>query len=107
MCRRVGRQAVPVPGTSFGAQRHKIRDGVRHANLRLYLDRDAYGAASWWLIPGRVLDGNHQLEDLEAGDLTMIAVDNVIDLARDVSWCRRAPEPGRSSWQQPGNSADR
>lgn len=65
----------------FDTQWHKIHDAVRHANGRLYVGRDAYGAASWWLTPVEVLDGNSQLEDLEAGDLTVNAVDNVIDHA--------------------------
>ncbi len=61
---------------------HKIHDVVGHANRRLYVDKDPYGAASWWLTPGDLLDGNSPLKDLEAGLLTEIAVDNVIDHAR-------------------------
>lgn len=70
------------PAFQFDTQRHKIHDVVRHANRRLYVDRDPYGAASWWLTPVDFLDGNCPLEDLEAGNLTVIAVDNVIDHAR-------------------------
>lgn len=70
------------PAFQFDTQRHKIHDVVRHANRRLYVDSDPYGAASWWLTPVEVLDWNSPFEDLEAGNLTVIAVDNVIDHAR-------------------------
>lgn len=70
------------PTFQFDTQRHKIHDVVRHANRRLYVDRDPYGAASWWLTPVDSLDGNSPLKDLEAGDLTVIAVDNAIDHTR-------------------------
>ncbi|GAB2643602.1 hypothetical protein ABI214_12605 [Prescottella soli] len=70
------------PVFQFDTCRHKIHDVVRHANRRLYVDTDPYGAASWWLTAADMLDGNSPLEDLEAGQLTEIAVDNVIDHAR-------------------------
>lgn len=70
------------PVFQFDTQRHKIHDVVRHANRRLYVNKDPYGAASWWLTAADMLDGNSPLEDLEAGQLTEIAVDNVIDDAR-------------------------
>ncbi|MDP8017122.1 hypothetical protein [Prescottella equi] len=70
------------PAFQFDARRHKIHDVVRHANRRLYADKDPYGAASWWLTASDMLDGNSPLEDLEAGQLTEIAVDNLIDHAR-------------------------
>lgn len=70
------------PIFQFDTQRHKIHDVVVHANRRLDVNEDPYGAASWWLTPVDLLDGNSPLEDLEAGDLTEIAVDNVIDHAR-------------------------
>ncbi len=70
------------PVFQFDTQRHKIHDVVRHANRRLYVNKDPYDAASWWLTAVDMLDGNSPLEDLEAGQLTEIAVDNVIDDAR-------------------------
>jgi hypothetical protein len=70
------------PAFQFDEERHKIHDVVRHANLRLHVERDPYGAASWWLTSTDLLDGNSPLEDLEAGQLTEIAVDNVLDYSR-------------------------
>ncbi|RDI17265.1 hypothetical protein DEU38_123101 [Rhodococcus sp. AG1013] len=70
------------PLFQFDTGPHKIHDVVRHANRRLFVNEDPYGAASWWLTPTDMLDGNSPLEDLEAGQLTEIAVDNVIDHAR-------------------------
>lgn len=70
------------PAFQFDLERHKIRDVVSHANLRLLVEQDPYGAASWWLTPTELLDGNSPLEDLEAGELTVIAVDNVLDYSR-------------------------
>lgn len=70
------------PYFQFDTQRHKIHDVVRHANRRLHVNKDPYGAAGWWLTPVDLLDGSSPLEDLEAGRLTEIAVDNVIDYAR-------------------------
>lgn len=70
------------PAFQLDEERHKIHDVVRHANLRLHVERDPYGAASWWLTSTDLLDGNSPLEDLEAGQLTEIAVDNVLDYSR-------------------------
>ncbi|ORM02900.1 hypothetical protein [Prescottella equi] len=70
------------PVFQFDTCRHKIHDVVRHANRRLYVGTDPYGAASWWLTASDMLDGNSPLEDLEAGQLTEIAIDNLIDHAR-------------------------
>jgi hypothetical protein len=70
------------PAFQLDAERHKIHDVVRHANRRLHVEKDPYGAASWWLTPTELLDGTSPLEDLEAGDLTVIAVDNVLDYSR-------------------------
>jgi len=70
------------PIFQFDVQRHKIHDIVRYANRCLYVNKDPYGAASWWLTPVDLLDGKSPLEDLEAGDLTEIAIDNVINHAR-------------------------
>ncbi|WP_186322378.1 MULTISPECIES: hypothetical protein [Nocardiaceae] len=70
------------PLFQFDALRHRIHDVVCHANRRLFANEDPYGAASWWLTPTDMLDGNSPLEDLEEGQLTEIAVDNVIDHAR-------------------------
>ncbi|MFB9782844.1 hypothetical protein [Rhodococcus baikonurensis] len=70
------------PVFQFDTERHKIHDVVRHANLRLHVENDPYGAASWWMTTTELLDGNSPLEDLEAGQLTEIAVDNVLDYAR-------------------------
>lgn len=70
------------PVFQFDTTHHKIRDVVRHANRRLHVTTDPYGAASWWLTAHDLIDGNSPLEDLEAGQLTEIAVDNIIDDAR-------------------------
>lgn len=70
------------PLFQFDAPRHKIHDVVCHANRRLFVNKDPYGAANWWLTASDLLDGNSPLEDLEAGQLTEIAVDNMIDDAR-------------------------
>ncbi|PTR24211.1 hypothetical protein C8K36_108226 [Rhodococcus sp. OK519] len=70
------------PVFQFDTCRHRIYDVVRHANRRLYVGADPYGSASWWLTATDMLDGNSPLEDLEAGQFTEIAVDNVIDHAR-------------------------
>lgn len=68
--------------SQFDTQRHEIHDVVSPANRCLYVDRDSYGAASWWLTAVEVLDGNSLLADLEAGDFSVFAVGNVIDHAR-------------------------
>lgn len=70
------------PLFQFDTPRHKIHEVVCHANRRLFVNKDPYGAASWWLTASDLLDGNSPLEDLEAGQLTEIAVDNMIDDAR-------------------------
>lgn len=70
------------PAFQFDAQRNQIRPLVRYANQRLDVANDPYGAASWWLTPTDILDGRSPLDDLDAGDLTEIAIDNVLDAAR-------------------------
>lgn len=70
------------PAFQFDRERHKIHDVVIHTNRRLAVDRDPYGAASWWMTPTDLLDGKTPLEDLEAGDFTEVAADNIIDMAR-------------------------
>ncbi|SDC56503.1 hypothetical protein [Rhodococcus tukisamuensis] len=70
------------PAFQLDTQQHRIHPLVRHANQRLDVENDPYGAASWWLTPTDILDGRSPLEDLEAGDLTEIAIDNILDTAR-------------------------
>lgn len=70
------------PLFQFDRARHQIHDLVKYANRRLAVADDPYGAASWWLTATEILDGRSPLEDLEAGELTEIAIDNVLDVAR-------------------------
>ncbi|MGW4337525.1 hypothetical protein ACWEK5_32650 [Rhodococcus koreensis] len=70
------------PLFQFDRARHQIHDLVKYANRRLAAAEDPYGAASWWLTATEILDGRSPLEDLEAGELTEIAIDNVLDVAR-------------------------
>ncbi|RYE38642.1 MAG: hypothetical protein EOP24_46450 [Hyphomicrobiales bacterium] len=70
------------PLFQFDRNRHQIYDLVKYANRRLAVAEDPYGAASWWLTGTEILDGRSPLEDLEAGELTEIAIDNVLDVAR-------------------------
>ncbi|MFV9454781.1 hypothetical protein ACNJ7E_15215 [Rhodococcus sp. NM-2] len=70
------------PLFQFDRDRHQIYDLVKYANRRLAVAEDPYGAASWWLTATEILDGRSPLEDLEAGELTEIAIDNVLDVAR-------------------------
>ncbi|ABH00150.1 conserved hypothetical protein (plasmid) [Rhodococcus jostii RHA1] len=70
------------PLFQFDRARHQIHDLVKYANRRLAVADDPYGAASWWLTATELLDGRSPLEDLEAGELTEIAIDNVLDVAR-------------------------
>ncbi len=74
--------AYLYPAFQFDTQRHKIYDVVRHANRRLYVNKDPYGAASWWLTPTEILDGNSPLDDLTYGILTRAAVDNIVAAQR-------------------------
>lgn len=55
---------------------------MKYANRRLAVAQGLYGAASWWPTGTDILDGRSPLEDLEAGELTEIAGDNVPDTAR-------------------------
>ncbi|AII10474.1 hypothetical protein [Rhodococcus opacus] len=70
------------PLFQFDRARHQIHDLVKYANRRLAVADDPYGAASWWLTATDILDDRSPLEDLEAGELTEIAIDNVLDVAR-------------------------
>ena len=70
------------PLFQFDRARHQIYDLVKYANRRLAVAQDPYGAASWWLTGTEILDGRSPLEDLEAGELTEIAIDNVLEVAR-------------------------
>ncbi|MDV6285812.1 hypothetical protein [Rhodococcus jostii] len=70
------------PLFQFDRARHQIYDLVKYANRRLAVADDPYGAGSWWLTATELLDGRSPLEDLEAGELTEIAIDNVLDVAR-------------------------
>ena len=70
------------PLFQFDRARHQIYDLVKYANRQLAVAQDPYGAASWWLTGTEILDGRSPLEDLEAGELTEIAIDNVLDVAR-------------------------
>lgn len=69
------------PAFQLDPQQHRIHPLVRHANQRLAVENDPYGAASWWLTPTDILDGRSPLEDLEADDLTEIAIDSILDTA--------------------------
>lgn len=70
------------PAFQLNRTQHRIHPMVRYANMRLQVDGDPYGAASWWLTPVDILDGRSPMQDLEAGELTEIAVDNILDAAR-------------------------
>lgn len=70
------------PAFQFNRAQHRIDPLVKHANLRLDVENDPYGAGSWWLTPTDILDGRSPLDDFVAGDLTEIAIDNVLDAAR-------------------------
>lgn len=70
------------PDFQFDAATHQIGSLVKNANKRLDAKGDPYGAASWWLTASDLLDGHSPLEDLESGQLTEVAVDNLLDAAR-------------------------
>ncbi|QDQ98684.1 hypothetical protein [Tomitella fengzijianii] len=70
------------PDFQFDRAQQRVRSLVAHANRRLDVANDPYGAASWWLTPADVLDDRSPLEDLEAGILTEVAIDNVLDDVR-------------------------
>lgn len=65
------------PEFQLDRDHHKVKDVVIYANKKIRALDDPYGAASWWLTTSDLLDGRSPLEDLEAGDLTEIAVDNL------------------------------
>lgn len=70
------------PDFQLDAATHQIKPLVKYANKRLDAKADPYGAASWWLTASDLLDGHSPLEELENGQLTEIAVDNLLDAAR-------------------------
>lgn len=70
------------PAFQLDRAQHRIHPLVRYANGRLDVENDPYGAASWWLTPTDILDGRSPLEDFQSGDLTEIAIDNILDTAR-------------------------
>ncbi|ORL76867.1 hypothetical protein [Prescottella equi] len=77
----------PYPGSTYqypafqiDMERHRVHPLVAHANRALRADRDPYGVASWWITPTDILDGRCPLDELIVGTLTIIAIDNVLDL---------------------------
>lgn len=65
------------PEFQLDRDNHKVKDLVVYANKKIRALDDPYGAASWWLTKSDLLDGRSPLEDLDAGDLTEIAIDNL------------------------------
>ncbi|MBY6382345.1 hypothetical protein HG717_00130 [Rhodococcus erythropolis] len=65
------------PEFQLDRDQHKVKDVVVYANKKIRALDDPYGAASWWLTKSDLLDGRSPLADLESGDLTEIAVDNL------------------------------
>lgn len=70
------------PAFQIDHNRHRVHPVVAHANRALRADIDPYGAASWWLTATDILDGTSPLDDVTAGTLTVIAVDNILDFQR-------------------------
>lgn len=70
------------PAFQLDHHRHRVHPVVAHANRALRANIDPYGAACWWLTATDILDGHFPLDDLTAGTLTVIAVDNILDFQR-------------------------
>ncbi|MDV7352697.1 hypothetical protein R4282_06650 [Rhodococcus oxybenzonivorans] len=69
------------PAFQFDTVRHRVWPIVAYANSRLGAAEDPWGVTSWWRTPSDILDGRTPLQELEDGDLTEIAVDNMISAA--------------------------
>ncbi|PBC47346.1 hypothetical protein [Rhodococcus sp. ACPA1] len=69
------------PEFQFDTVHHRVWPIVAYANRRLGAAEDPWGVTSWWRTPSDILDGRTPLQDLEEGDLTEIAVDNMISVA--------------------------
>ncbi|MDH6291071.1 hypothetical protein [Rhodococcus opacus] len=69
------------PAFQFDTVHHRVWPIVAYANRQLGAAEDPWGVTSWWRAPSDVLDGRTPLQDLEDGDLTEIAVDNMISVA--------------------------
>lgn len=70
------------PAFQLDPHQRQVHPVVAHANRALRADIDPYGAASWWLTPTDILDGNTPLDDLTHGTLTLIAVDSILVFQR-------------------------
>ena len=73
---RVGMYVYPA--FQLDRHQHRIHPIVAYANCALHAADDPYGVVSWWLTATELLDGNSPLDELTAGTLTDIAVDNVL-----------------------------
>lgn len=69
------------PAFQFDTVHHRVWPIVAYANSRLGAAEDPWGVTSWWRTPSDILDGRTPLQELEDGDLTEIAVDNMISMA--------------------------
>ncbi|MDT2009404.1 hypothetical protein FXW78_46260 [Rhodococcus opacus] len=69
------------PAFQFDTVHHRVWPIVAYANSKLGAAEDPWGVTSWWRTPSDILDGRTPLQDLEDGDLTEIAVDNMISAA--------------------------
>lgn len=52
---------------------------VRHANLRLHVEQDPYGAASWWLTSTDLLA---ELAEADYQKLTILDVEAPVDITK-------------------------
>ncbi len=71
------------PAFQFDTEHHQVKPIVVYANVKMGAADDPWGVAAWWRTPSDVLDGRSPLDELEHGDLTEIAVDNI------ASWTER------------------
>ena len=69
------------PAFQFDTVHHRVWPIVAYANRKLGAAEDPWGVTSWWRTPSDILDGRTPLQELEDGDLTEIAVDNMISVA--------------------------
>ena len=69
------------PAFQFDTVHHRVWPIVAYANSKLGAAEDPWGVTSWWRTPSDILDGRTPLQDLEDGDLTEVAVDNMISVA--------------------------
>lgn len=69
------------PAFQFDTVHHRVWPIVAYANSRLGAAEDPWGVMSWWRTPSDILDDQTPLQELEDGDLTEVAVDNMISAA--------------------------